>query len=88
MSWYEFCNLLSGLDYKTPLGKIISIRAEKDKNVIKNFSQEEKRIRYEWKKKQEDKDIANFDKAAYDRSMNGLKNTFMKMSKIKEKEKV
>lgn len=32
----------------TPLGQIVRIRSEKDKNVIKNFSNYEKRIRAEW----------------------------------------
>lgn len=48
MSWAEFCSLLSGIMPNTPLGQIVSIRAEKDKNVIKNFTKEQKRIRFEW----------------------------------------
>ena len=48
MSWNEFCTLLSGLMNDTPLGQIVSIRAEKDRNVIKDFTPEQKRIRREW----------------------------------------
>lgn len=48
MSWNEFCSLLTGIMYDTPLGRVVSIRAEKDKKVIKAFSKEEKRIRDEW----------------------------------------
>lgn len=48
MSWNEFCSLLTGIMYDTPLGRVVSIRAEKDQKVIKGFSKEEKRIRDEW----------------------------------------
>lgn len=48
MSWSEFCSLLSGIMYDTPLGRIVSIRAEKDPKVIKEFSKEERKIRNEW----------------------------------------
>lgn len=51
MSWNEFCSLLTGIMYDTPLGRVVSIRAEKDQKVIKAFSEEEKRIRNEWLKR-------------------------------------
>lgn len=51
MSWNEFCSLLTGIMYDTPLGRVVSIRAEKDKKVIEQFSPEEKRIRDEWIKR-------------------------------------
>lgn len=64
---------------ETPLGRIVSIRAEKDKNVIKNFSKEEKRIRAEWQMKLAEK--RKKDTKAYTdywtRMQNELKNAFM-----------
>lgn len=48
MSWQEFCNLISGLMYDTPLGRIVAIRAEKDPNAIRDFTPEQKRIRNDW----------------------------------------
>ena len=42
MTWSEFATLLSGLMPDTPLGQIISIRAEKDKEVIKRFTKDKK----------------------------------------------
>jgi len=48
MSYAEFCSLLSGIMCDTPLGHVVSIRAEKDLKVIKNFTKEQKRIRSEW----------------------------------------
>lgn len=50
MSWQEFCTLLLGLLPDTPLGRIVSIRAEKDPKVIKNFTKEQKKIRNDWQR--------------------------------------
>lgn len=44
----EYCNLVNGLSPDTPLGSIISIRAEKDPKVIKEFSIDQRRIRSQW----------------------------------------
>lgn len=49
MSWMEFKTLLSGIAPDTPLGRIVSIRAEDDPDIIKGFTQEQKRIRSEWR---------------------------------------
>nr|DAV22555.1 MAG TPA: hypothetical protein [Caudoviricetes sp.] len=49
MKWDEFKALISGLGPETPLGRIVQIRAENDKNILKNFSKEQHKIRNEWK---------------------------------------
>lgn len=51
MDWTEFCTLLAGIMYKTPLGQVVSVRSEEDENILKNFSQEQHRIRNEWRNK-------------------------------------
>lgn len=48
MPWSEFCSLLSGLLPDTPLGRVVSIRAEKDAKIIKGFSKEQRRIHNDW----------------------------------------
>ncbi len=55
MSWSEFCSLLSGIMPDTPLGQIVSIRAEKDPKVLKHFTKEQKRIRSEWQRRKYEK---------------------------------
>ena len=52
MQWDEFKALLAGISPETALGRIVAIRAENDKNVLKNFTPEQHRIRNEWKKRQ------------------------------------
>lgn len=49
MTWNEFCTLLTGIMPKTPLGEIVSIRCEEDKDVLKNFTSEQHKIRNEWR---------------------------------------
>ena len=51
MPYSEFCSYLSGLMPDTPLGSIVQIRAEDDKEILKNFTDEQKRIRSEWRNK-------------------------------------
>ncbi len=49
MTFSEFCTLLTGIMPKTPLGQIVSIRAEEDKDMLKNFTKEQHEIRNEWR---------------------------------------
>lgn len=48
MKWDEFRDLLVGISPDTALGRIVAIRAENDKEVLKHFTKEQKRIRSEW----------------------------------------
>lgn len=51
LEWDEFLNLLSGLLPETPLGRIVSIRLEKNPDVLKEFTPEQKKIRSDWQRK-------------------------------------
>lgn len=51
MSWMEFKDLLAGLGPETALGRVVSIRSENDKEVLRNFNPEMRRIRSEWARK-------------------------------------
>ena len=52
MSWREFSILLGGLGPETPLSRIVAIRSEKDPKVIRDMTQDQKKIRNEWRKRQ------------------------------------
>ena len=79
MSWMEFRALLEGLGADTPLGRIVSIRSEQDRDVLKNFTPEQKRIRNEWRKRKaeeiskEDLDEESF-KNLFIRAAGGMPN--------------
>lgn len=49
MKWSEFCDFLTGISPDTALGRIVAIRAEEDKDILKHFSKEQHRIRNAWR---------------------------------------
>ncbi|NLK94003.1 MAG: hypothetical protein GX275_02265 [Clostridiales bacterium] len=49
MPWSEFCTLLSGIMPKTPLGQVVSIRSEENKEMLKHFTKEQHEIRNKWR---------------------------------------
>lgn len=77
MSWLEFSYLIEGLSGETPLGRIISIRAEKDPDIIKDMTPSERRIRNEYRKKmasqKSEKEVEN--------AIESMKQAFIKMAK-------
>lgn len=81
MKWGEFSSLLSGLNGDTPLGNIVRIRSEKNQKVIKNFTENEKRIRSKWLNKNA-KEISHED---YQQAMESIKNMFKSIAKQNEK---
>lgn len=76
MKWDEFKALLSGIAPDTPLGRIVAVRAEDDKEVLKHFSREQRRIRNEWRNRAAQR-ISEDDMAAM---LEALKEGFMKMA--------
>lgn len=77
MSGAEFTALLSGIGADTALGRIVSVRAEKDKERIKEFTPSEMKIYTEWRKKTADQvDIKDRDAA-----LESIKNAFIEMAK-------
>ena len=79
MSWWEFQSKLQLLNEKTPLGQIGSIRAEDDSETLKHFTNEQKRIRSEYRNKK----AKNINKKDYDEAMKGFKEMFIAMANNK-----
>lgn len=48
MKWDEFQSLLVGISPDTALGRVVSIRSETNRNNLKQFTKEQRRIRNEW----------------------------------------
>ncbi len=76
MTWDEFRTLLSGISPETPLGRIVSIRAEDDREVLEHFSREQHRIRNEWRSRNARKVSGE----NMDDILNSLKNAFISMA--------
>lgn len=77
MSWSEFCTLVAGLMPDTPLGSIVTIRAEKDRKVIKGFSADQRRIHNAWR--QRCAAVKMSDPESLDQSLKGLEAEFARM---------
>jgi hypothetical protein len=76
LSWYEFQTKLQLLNEKTPLGYVVSIRAENDPEVLKNFNKDQHKIRNEYRRKA----AANMSKEEYYNAMQGFKAMFKSMA--------
>ena len=76
MKWSEFRDLLVGLGPDTALGRIVAIRAEDDKEVLKHFTKDQRRIRNAWRSRQA-KQVKQED---MDRILEGFKTAFIKMA--------
>lgn len=75
MKWDEFRDLLVGIGSDTPLGRMVSIRSEEDKDVLKHFTKQQHRIRNEWRsrhRKASGKDM--------EQVLEQLKNAFISMA--------
>ncbi|WP_256721471.1 Gp15 family bacteriophage protein [Paenibacillus odorifer] len=77
MHWSEFCTLVAGLMPDTPLGSIVTIRSEKDPKVRRGFSNEQRRIYNEWRKRKAEEKLDDPD--VLDQSFKGLEEMLTKM---------
>lgn len=75
MSWDEFTDLLPGISPDTALGRIVAIRAEEDKDILKHFTPEQNRIRNAWRNKQAMK-VSEEDR---DKFLEAMKQAFIDM---------
>lgn len=79
MKWDEFSALLKGISPDTPLGKIVEIRSENDKDMLKHFTKQQHKIRNEWRSKNIRK--IEMDKKTFDEAMKAWENVFVSMAK-------
>lgn len=77
IEWGEFISYLSGLNGDTALGNIVRIRSENNPEILKNFTQEERKIRSKWG----NKSALQMSNENYKQSMESIKNMFITLSK-------
>lgn len=73
MKWDEFRGLLSGLGPETPLGRIVAIRSEEDKEILEHFTEDQHSIRNEWRRRKA-KEVS---KEQMDELLEQMKNAFI-----------
>lgn len=76
MKWDEFKDLLVGISPETPLGSMVSIRAENDREVLEHFTAEQRRIRNAWRTRQ----AARVEPQQMEEVLSALKNAFISMA--------
>lgn len=76
MKWDEFISLLSGLSPDSPLGRIVQIRTETDKEVIKSFSSHQRKIYNEWQMRR----LKNSSPQANENAIEQMRQMFVKMA--------
>ena len=84
MSWREFSYLINGLSGDTPLGRIVSIRAEDDPDTLKEFTSDQKRIRNEYRQKK----AKQMPKAKAEEAYEAFRQAFIGMAKANEEAEV
>lgn len=52
VSWDEFRALIAGLSPETALGRVVAIRSETDKDIIKHYTKDQRRIYDDWRKRE------------------------------------
>ena len=76
MKWREFSALVAGLDHKTPLGRIVAIRAEDDPQRLKDYTPEMRRIRSRWRTRR----ARQMPQKQLDDFLSDMKKAFMSMA--------
>lgn len=76
MSWAELSSDISGLMGDTPLGNIVQIRSEDDKERLKNFTQDQKNIRWKYRMKM----AQNVDQEEFKKVITDLQKAFKEMA--------
>ncbi|NSK79795.1 hypothetical protein HQK08_07685 [Blautia massiliensis] len=79
MKWAEFASLLSGLGPDTALGRIVAVRMEEDKDILKNFTLDQHRIRNEWRCRRAKQIAATADKTQVKAQIDAIKMGFLSM---------
>ena len=76
MSWAELSSDISGLMGDTPLGNIVQIRSEDDRERLKNFTQDQKNIRWKYRMKM----AKNVDQEEFKKVIADLQKAFKEMA--------
>lgn len=48
LHYSDWAKLVGGLMHETPLGQMVALRSERDREAIKRFTPSQKRLRSEW----------------------------------------
>lgn len=72
VSWDEFKALIAGLSPETALGRVVAIRSETDKDIIKHYTKDQRRIYDDWR----NREMKEMDGETFEKEMAGLEKMF------------
>ena len=75
VSWDEFKALIAGLSPETALGRVVAIRSETDKDIIKHYTKDQRRIYDDWR----NREMKEMDGETFEKEMAGLEKMFAAM---------
>lgn len=78
MSWDEFVKHLSNLSQESPLGLMVSIRAESDPDRLKGYNKDQHNIRNQWRRDRDKKAVALMTDAEKEQQALEFKKALMK----------
>ena len=75
VTWDEFRALIAGLSPETALGRVVAIRSEKDKDIIKQFTMDQRRIYDDWR----NREVKEMGEKTFEKEMADLEKMFAAM---------
>ena len=75
VSWDEFKALIAGLSPETALGRVVAIRSETDKDIIKHYTKDQRRIYDDWR----NREMKEMDEKTFEKEMANLEKMFAAM---------
>lgn len=75
VSWDEFKALIAGLSPETALGRVVAIRSETDKDIIKHYTKDQRCIYDDWR----NREMKEMDEKTFEKEMANLEKMFAAM---------
>ena len=75
VTWDEFKALIAGLSPETALGRVVAIRSETDKDIIKHYTKDQRRIYDDWR----NREMKELDEKTFEKEMACLEKMFAAM---------
>ncbi len=84
VSWDEFKALIAGLSPETALGRVVAIRSETDKDIIKHYTKDQRRIYDDWR----NREMKEMDGETFEKEMAGWRRCLRLCAEVVKIEKV
>jgi hypothetical protein len=77
LKYSDWAKMVSGLMDDTPLGRVVGVRSETDKDIIKNYTPEQRAVRDEWSRFLASRVVAKqFSEADWNKQMAEIERSF------------